>query len=105
MVNKAIITEVGLEVSIKIDLDVSDYTALELRYTKPDGTTGKWTDADGVDYVLENTQHFIRYTTQAVDDVDQNGVWYFQVRATGPAYDLYGTKARYTFDPKMTGTF
>lgn len=103
--NKAIINEIGLEISIKIDLDVSDYTSLELRYTKPDETVGKWTDADGVDYVLENTQHFIRYITQTTTDIDQEGSWYFQVRAIGQGYDLYGTKARYTFKDKMTGSF
>lgn len=102
---KAIINEIGLEISVKIDLDVSDYTSLELRYTKPDATVGSWTNADGVTYVLENTQHFIRYITQATTDVDQQGVWYFQVRAIGQGYDLYGTRARYTFEEKMPGAF
>ena len=103
--DKAIINEIGLEISVKIDIDVSDYTSLELRYTKPDDSVGKWTEAVGVDYVLENTQHFIRYTTQNITDIDQEGVWYFQVRAIGPGYDLYGTKARYTFKDKMAGSF
>jgi len=103
--NKAIINSIGVEISIKIDLDVADNTAIELRYTKPDATVGKWVKADGVDYVLDNTQHFIRYTTTSVDDIDQKGVWYFQVRVTGPGYDLYGTRARYTFEELMPGTY
>ena len=104
MANKAIINEVGLEISIKVDIDLSDNTSLELRYTKPDGSTGKWINPL-VTYVLDNTQHFVRYTTQNTTDVDQAGIWYFQVRAIGNGYDLYGTRARYTFAEKMAGTF
>jgi len=100
----AIATGKGIEISIKIDFDAVDATTKEIRYTKPDNTTGKWSNPL-VTYVLENTQHYLRYITQSTSDINAPGVWYFQAHVIGQGYDLFGDKVRYTFDPKMTGTF
>jgi hypothetical protein len=52
------------------ETDLSSAVSAEIRYKKPNGTTGSWeaTIVDGG----------VQYVTQA-DDIDVAGTWYFQV--------------------------
>lgn len=102
---QAIINSIGVEVSIKVGIDISNASTLDIRYTKPDGTVGKWQLSDGVAYELEDSEHYVRFTTTLTTQIDESGTWNFQVYAVGFGYELYGTKVNYKFSEKMDGSF
>ena len=102
---QAIINNKGVQVSIKVGLDINAATTLEIRFTKPDETVGKWDIADGVAYALDGGEHFVQFTTDDTAQIDQEGKWIFQVYAVGTGYELYGTEVGYKFSDKMAGSF
>ena len=70
--------DVGVEIFIDTDLDLTDASALSIRYRKPDGTDGEWPAT-----VYQKDGEFgIRRITQT-GDLDQAGVWELQVEITG----------------------
>lgn len=65
--------------------DLSTASAYEIRYVKPNGTSGSWTAT------LNSTTN-IQYTTTSADDLDASGKWTFQGYASYPAGSTVYTK-------------
>jgi len=103
---QAIINSKGVSIDINVGIDLTAATTLDIRWTKPDGSTvGKWQIGDGVAAVLVGTDWKVRFTTNAITNIDTVGNWSFQVYAIGAGYELYGTKVKYKFTEKMLGSF
>lgn len=69
----------GLEIILDAMVDLSQATALKIKYQKPDKTTsGEWAGE-----LVEGTK--VKYVTQA-GDLDQMGRWKLQVVVTLPAW-------------------
>lgn len=102
----AVIASIGVAIHIEVDMDLTSATTLEIRFTRDDGSTGKWDDTtDGVNYSTSNSKHYVNFVTDDVGDIAVAGVWTFQVRAVGPGYDLKGDQVSYNFDEPMAGDF
>ena len=69
---RAYIGDIGRQFELDAGEDITTATVLQIKYKKPDGTTGAWTAVvSGTDYAV--------YTTQLADDLDQLGKWLIQL--------------------------
>jgi hypothetical protein len=80
--NKVYVGDIGTEIILDAKEDISTATTVEIRYKKPDGTTGAWTGA-----VYDTTKG--RYVTVS-GDLDQAGSWYLQLYVVLPSWSGHG---------------
>jgi hypothetical protein len=81
--DKVFVGDEGTVFTFETGVDISTSTLRTIRYKKPDGTTGTWAGS------LSGTTQ-VTYTTQT-DDIDQSGVWQFQLYVELPTWEGYGT--------------
>ena len=63
--------DIGQQIVLEAGQDISAASLLQMKYKKPDGSTGTWTATlTGVDSVYYNT---------LADDLDQTGNWEIQL--------------------------
>lgn len=82
MSNKIYVGDIGTEILLDAVEDISTQTKLEIKYKKPDGTTGAWSAS------LDDTTK-AKYATVA-NDLDQAGVWTFQIYVEMPSWSGLG---------------
>jgi hypothetical protein len=70
-----------LKISLETGQDLTDATSPKVLFEKPDRTKGEWTGT------VSGTK--IEYAVQA-NDIDQKGIWRFQVKYTISGRDAYG---------------
>ncbi len=68
---KIYVGDIGTDILLYTGVDISGQTTLQIKYKKPNNTTGAWTAS-----VDDNTR--AKYTTVA-DDLDIPGEWELQV--------------------------
>lgn len=68
---KVYVGVVGYKIILNVVIDISGASVRKISYRKPDGTTGQWTAA-------EESTTSISYTTTAITDLDQAGIWSLQ---------------------------
>jgi len=83
MTDRIYVGDYGTQISLDVGVDISDQTACEILYMKPDGTTGTWTASLGSD------NESVEYTTVS-GDLDTSGRWKFQARVTTANGRWYG---------------
>ncbi len=70
-ISKIYKNDIGQTITLEAGQDISSATLLQLKYKKPDGTTGTWTGTlVGVDAA---------YYTTVLNDLDQTGNWEIQL--------------------------
>jgi hypothetical protein len=74
--------DIGTEILLDTGVDITDATLAEIKYQKPDGTTGSWTG------VVDSTTK-VKYVTLA-NDLDQAGQWLFQSYVETPTWKGHG---------------
>ena len=85
------VLDIGTLIKIDVQMSVQDATKLEIRYKKPDKTTGAWTaQIFGV-----NEPSVLSYTIQA-GDLDQPGVWELQPYVESPNWTGTGQSVNLT---------
>ncbi len=80
--NKVYKGDVGTEIVLECDDDISSAVALEIHVQKPDGSMTSWPAT------LKGTTQLSRYT--AVGDLDQSGVYRLQAGVTLPSWSGRG---------------
>ena len=78
-----------VKLTVDANIDVSGYTTLQIRYKKPDGTTGCWDAA-----LCPTDNNCITYTC-AYGDLDQEGEWLIQGVALAAGVRLTGRWAKF----------
>ena len=86
-------TQTLFDLILDTNVDVSTATTTDIKYTKPDGTTGTWTGA-----AYETTK--IKYEVQT-DDLDDVGIWKFQTIVTIGGRTGYGEIVQVQVDSKL----
>jgi hypothetical protein len=84
------ISDVGVQIKLYTGVDISAATTANVRYKKPDASTGSWTGASASTY-------YVTYTTTA-GVLDQNGDWEFQAYVVTPAFTKHGGKLKVFID-------
>lgn len=74
---------IGKKIILSTVIDISTADTLKIQYEKPSGAVGEWTAA-------EETTTSISYTTTAVGDLDENGVWKFSSYISGTGLEDFG---------------
>ena len=70
MSNKIYVGQTALIIRVTTGIDLSTASAVQIKYKKPDGTTGAWTGT-----VYNETRGIISYTIASASDLDQEGDW------------------------------
>jgi hypothetical protein len=73
-----------VKITLDCNLDVSAYTNLDIKYRKPDGTTGVW------DATIDPTDNAKIYYQCDNDDLDIDGEWKVQAYVSVGASQLHG---------------
>lgn len=79
-----------VRITINANIDLSGYATLNIRYRKPDGTTGCW-----VATICPTNNEYMFYDCD-IDDLDQAGDWLIQGVALDVGVKLTGTWCRFT---------
>lgn len=79
---------VGLEIPLDVGTTITGATTLQIKYRKPDGTSGAWT-------ATEKTSTSISYTTVS-GDLDFTGDIKLQAYVVTATWTLYGDIVRLT---------
>jgi len=79
-----------IRITINANIDLSGYATLNIRYRKPDGTTGCW-----VATICPTNNEYMFYDC-AIDDLDQVGELIIQGVALDAAAKLTGTWCKLT---------
>ena len=74
---------IGQKIVLDVGVDISAATTKQIKYQKPNGTTGNWTAA-------EETTTSISYTTTAATDLDVDGTWRFQAYVITSSWTKHG---------------
>lgn len=75
--NKIYVGDIGTKIKLNAGESITIQTTLEIRYKKPDGTTGTWIAS------VEDSNYAIYVTLSG--DLDQAGTWEFQIYVVLPA--------------------
>ena len=73
-----------IRITVDANIDLSGYATLQIRYQKPDGTTGCW------DATICPTDDTMMYYDTQIGDLDQAGVWLIQGVALDVGVQLSG---------------
>jgi len=83
---KIYVGDIGTGIILESGEDLTDQTTLEIRYIKPSGVSGTW------DAMVHSTNTQAIYGT--VDgDLDEDGLWKFQLYVELPSWEGHGTIA------------
>ena len=74
MAKHAVVLDNGDAITLDMNIDLTGATALEMTFTKPDGTVVSTVDADGVTDNGAPSAKALAYTVEA-DLLDQDGNW------------------------------
>lgn len=74
-----------IRITINANIDLSGYATLNIRYRKPDGTTGCWVAT------ISPTDNEQMFYDCDIDDLDQVGEWIIQGVALDGGVKLTGT--------------
>ena len=85
-----IVGTIGLKISVAVGLDVSGAQTKELKYMKPDGTTGTFSGL----YEFAGGDHRVYYVTTSANDIDQEGRWTFQAYVESGINRFHGTQVK-----------
>lgn len=85
----------GKKIVLNVGVDISAATTRQIKYEKPDGTTGYWT-------AVEESTTSISYTTTAATDLDDKGNWKLQAYIVTPTWTDHGNIARMTVKETLT---
>jgi hypothetical protein len=80
--SKSFLPDVGTALRLNTGVDLSSASTLQIKYKKPDGELGVWSAT-----VYSTT--YAQYILQS-GDIDQNGLWTFQVYTVLPSWSGYG---------------
>lgn len=76
--------DIGFQLFVQTGVDVTPASAVSIRYTKPDGTTGSWTGtATSIDFG-DGPKNGVQRITES-GDLDQAGTWRLDVLVSGLA--------------------
>ena len=78
---------IGQKIILSVGVDISAATTRQIKYRKPDGTTGAWT-------AIEESTTSISYTTTAVTDLNISGTWQLQAYVITPSWTTHGEIVR-----------
>lgn len=78
---------IGQKIILNVEADISAATTRQIKYEKPDGTSGYWT-------AVEESTTSISYTTTAATDLNLDGNWELQAYVVTPAWTDHGNIAR-----------
>ncbi len=67
---KVYVGDIGTDIILDIGVDISSQTTLQIKYKKPNNSTGTWTA------VVDNVNR-AKYITVSADDLDIAGDWLF----------------------------
>jgi hypothetical protein len=90
--------DIGVEIVLDYEEDISDATVWIIYYRKPSGATGIWLTA-----VADGTTA-IKYTTTSDTDLDEYGEWWFQGYIEQPGYAGRSTIAYHIVEDNITVT-
>lgn len=76
---KIYVAQTHLTLELDCDSDLSDASTVIIKYTKPDGTTGSWTDNINI---TDPVAGLVERTVFAPGDLDQSGEWIVWAYAT-----------------------
>lgn len=79
--------DIGTEILLDTGVDITAATLVQIKYQKPDLTTGVWTG------VVDNTTK-VKYVTLA-GDLDQAGEWLFQSYVETPTWEGHGESVQH----------
>ena len=83
-----------IRLSVNANIDLSGYAVLQIRYKKPDGTTGCW-----VATICATDDTYMYYDT-VIGDLDQAGEWLVQGMALDAGVRLTGKWCSFmVYDP------
>lgn len=85
MAGKYYTGDVGTDIILDCGEDITGATATKIKYKKPDNSTGEW--IAGVYNI-----NYLKYTIQS-GDLDQAGLWKFQVSLTLGSWSGLGETA------------
>ncbi len=86
--------DVGQKIILDTDQDISEATLLQIKYKKPDATTGTWTATlTGIDSA---------YYTTVENDLDQTGNWEIQLYVELGGAKIHGTIVSFHVYKKVT---
>ena len=77
-------------ITIDTKIDVSGYATLQIRYRKPDGTTGCWSAT-----LCASNDDCMYYDVQ-LGEIDQEGIWLYQGVALDTGVRLTGRWCKFT---------
>lgn len=75
--------DIGRKIIMDAGEDLTDATVIQLKYVKPDGTTGYWSGS-------RQSLQYAFYITQAEDDLDQVGKWLVQLYVEIDSSKIHG---------------
>ena len=79
-----------IRITLNANIDLSGYATLNIRYKKPDGTTGCW-----VATICPTNNEYMFYDCD-IDDLDQAGDWLIQGVALDIGVKLTGLWCKFT---------
>jgi len=86
--------DIGVQFKLNATIDLSSQTTLQIKYQKPDKTTGFWVaTVSGTNYAV--------YTTKTENDLDDPGTWILQIYVITPTYTAHGKKALVYVEPSV----
>ena len=78
---------ISKKIVLNVGVNISTATTRQIKYEKPDGTTGYWTAA-------EESTTSISHTTVAATDLNEDGNWKLQSYIVTPAWTEHGNVVR-----------
>ena len=72
--------DIGTKIRYNAGESLADQTLLQLKYIKPDGTTGVWT-------ATVYSTNYAQYTTLTTSDLDIAGLWSLQIYMESPGWN------------------
>jgi len=87
--------DIGRQFKLDAGEDITTATLLQIKYKKPDDTTGVWTAA------VSDTTYAV-YTTQFIADLDQVGKWKIQLYVEMAGAKVHGPVAEFHVYKRIT---
>lgn len=87
--------DIGRQFKLDAGEDISTATVVQIKYKKPDDTTGTWTAA-----VVDN--NYGAYTTSLITDLDQTGKWWIQLYVEMGGARIHGAVASFHVYKRLT---
>ena len=86
--------QIGQKITLNVTATTTGASIRRIYYQKPDGSRGFW-EAD------DESSTSISYTTVALSDIDQDGIWKFHAWVVTPNYSQPGEEVQVTVKPTV----